>query len=140
LLLVDVEIDVGRVAGAVLGDDEAGADDALLVRILEDEEVLALEGVAHPAVEGADGVVDGRGERLLVVGQVDGVELAGQALQAAEIGLLRVADDVHATRPVRTARRATPGRGRWPARAERSRCARWRCGRCRWRRRGRRRS
>src|SRR6266849_2384100 len=40
LLLVDVEEDVRRVPGAVLGDDQRGPDDLPAARILEDEEVL----------------------------------------------------------------------------------------------------
>ena len=53
LLLVDVEEDVRRVAGAVLRDDQRGARHLPGARLLHHEEVLALERVADAPVEGA---------------------------------------------------------------------------------------
>src|SRR5256712_11309686 len=96
LLLVDVEEDVRRVAGAVLGDDQRRADHLSRARLLHHEEILALERVADAAVEGAGGFLKDRAELPLVVGQVDGVQLGRQLAQAWQIVLLAVADQVHA--------------------------------------------
>src|SRR2546427_539189 len=96
LLLVDVEEDVRRIARAVLGDDQRGADHLSRTRLLHHEEILPLERVADAAVEGAGGLLQDRAELPLVVGQVDGVQLGGELAQAGEIALLAVADQVHA--------------------------------------------
>src|SRR2546421_1087839 len=96
LLLVDVEEDVRRIARAVLGDDQGGADHLSRTRLLHHEEILPLERVADAAVEGAGGFLQDRAELPLVVGQVDGVQLGGELAQAGEIALLAVADQVHA--------------------------------------------
>jgi hypothetical protein len=79
----------------VLGDDHRGADERLVARILEHEEVLALQRVLHLAGEAAHRLVDHRRERLLVVGKVDGVEHRGHAFEARQVALLDVAQDKH---------------------------------------------
>src|ERR1700686_3599381 len=94
LLLRHVEEDVRRVPGAVLGDDEAGPDGAPGLWILEHEEVLALEGVAHAPVEGAGRVVDRRRGLPLVVGKVHGVDLLRDLLEPGQVALLHVPDHV----------------------------------------------
>src|SRR3989449_7982125 len=96
LLLVDVEEDVRRIARAVLGDDQRGADHLSRTRLLHHEEILPLERVADAAVEGAGGLLQDRAELPLVVGQLDGVQLGGELGQVGEIALLAVADQVHA--------------------------------------------
>ena len=82
LALAHLVVDVRRLVGAVLGDDHRRADEQPVASVLEHEEVLALEGVLHLAREALHRLVDDRLERLLVVGQVDGVEHGGQALEA----------------------------------------------------------
>ena len=94
LLLVDVEEDVGRVPGTVLRDDERAPDHLLPGDVLEDEDILALERVADPSVEGAGRPIDGLREVLLVVGQIDRVELASELVQPGQVALLHVAQDV----------------------------------------------
>src|SRR5713101_8225102 len=96
LLLVDVEEDVRRVAGAVLRDDQRRAQHPLRARLLQHEQVLALEGVLHPPVERARRPVDDAEKLPLVVGQVDRVQLAGQPLHSRQVAPLDVADHVHA--------------------------------------------
>src|SRR5919201_1444122 len=58
LLLVDVEEDVRRVAGPVLGDDQRRADHLPAAALLHHEQVLALEGIADAAVERAGGSLE----------------------------------------------------------------------------------
>src|SRR5438552_1161921 len=96
LLLVHVEEDVRRVAGAVLRDDQRGTHHPFRTRLLEHEDVLALEGILHPPVERPGRPVDDAQELPLVVGQVHGVQLASQLLQGRQIAPLDVADHVHA--------------------------------------------
>src|SRR5207244_330019 len=85
-----------RVAGAVLGDDQRRAHQLFAAHVFHDEEVFALERIADAPVEASRRLLDDRGQLLVVVGQVDGVQLAGQLLQAGQIALLDVANQVHA--------------------------------------------
>src|SRR5712691_3167804 len=143
LLLVNVEEDVRRVPGAVLRDDQRRPHHPLRARILEHEDVLALEGVLHPRVERSRRPVDDAEQLALFVGQVHRVQLARQLLQRRQVALLDVADHVHAV-PMKSvappdpaaARSTAPGgsaripRSRAPVAPSRS--ARWACARSRW--------
>src|SRR6266446_2748650 len=95
-LLVDVEEDVRRVAGAVLGDDQRRPYQPAGPGLLHHEDVLALEGVADAPVEGARRLLQDGAQFPLVVGQVDGVELGRELPQSRQIALLDVADHVQA--------------------------------------------
>src|SRR6218665_806193 len=66
-----------------------------LAPLLEAGEFLPLEGVLRLVREALHGLVDDGLERLLVVGQVDGVEHRGEPFQAGQVGLLDIAQDEH---------------------------------------------
>jgi hypothetical protein len=75
LVLEDLEEDVGRPPGAVLGVDRRRADDPIRVDVDQDEQVFALED-RDLTVEGAARGLEDAGELVTVVREVDRVEVA----------------------------------------------------------------
>ena len=92
LLFDDVEIDVGSVATAELGDDHRRADQPLLAHIGEDEDVLTLFGISDLPGETALRQIDDFADGFAVVGQVDGVEMARDVEELLFVGWLDTAD------------------------------------------------
>ena len=95
LALAHLEVDVRRLVGAVLGDDQARPHHVLALAFLEHEEVFALERVLHLSGEAAHRDVDELLQRLLVVGEIDGVEHRRQPFEAGQVRPLDVAQKVH---------------------------------------------
>ena len=94
LLLEDVDVDVRRVASAELPDDHRRADDAVLLEIDEDEDVLAPARVLDGAGEALLRVLEDAADLLAVVRQVHRVEMPRDVEELVLVGRHRAADFV----------------------------------------------
>ena len=86
LLLDDVEIDVGGIAPAELGDDHRRADQPFFPVVGEHEHVLAFLGVFDLAGKAALRQIDDLANGLAIVGKVDGVEVTGHVEELLFVG------------------------------------------------------
>src|SRR5262249_22007483 len=95
LALGDLVIDVRSFVGPVLRDDHAGADQRAALLVLEDEQILAVEGILDLAEEAPRRPVDQADQSFFVVRHVDGVEHRREALEPRQIVSLYVPQDQH---------------------------------------------
>ena len=104
--------DVGGVVGAVLGDDQTGPGDFAGGRVLEHEEVLLLPPIFDAAAEASPRSLEKGRQSSFMIGQIDGVERAGQSLEVWQIALPGVAEQEHDWGSVARRKGVRSGRGR----------------------------
>src|SRR5712692_3991143 len=88
-------IDVGRLVGSMLCDDQARSHQLADLRIFKNEQVAALERLLDLAVEASYGFFDQGLQHFLLVRQIHRVELRSESLQSDQVALLDIAQQEH---------------------------------------------